>query len=105
MFVLVIPRPNKIVHSTGYKLDLFFSTTKLMLSVTEWTTDQGLVVQSILSLTNLFRGQLVKSFMTLLSNTLSFFVEKMREAFALQKLLTFFPHKIFANFRYQCWKF
>ena len=40
----------------------------------------GPVVQSIVSLTNPLRGQLVKCFMTLLPNTLIFFVEKMREA-------------------------
>ena len=39
------------------------------------------------------RGQLVKCFKTLLPNTLIFFVEKTREAFALQKLLTFFQQK------------
>ena len=51
------------------------------------------VVQSIVSLTSSLRGQLVKCFMTLSSNTLIFFAEKMREAFALQKLLTFFQQK------------
>ena len=60
----------------------------------------GPVVRSIVSLTNPLRGQLVKCFMTLLPNTLIFFVEKMREAFALQKLLTFFQQKILANLRY-----
>ena len=53
----------------------------------------GLVVQSIVSLTSSLRGQLVKVFMTLLPNPLIFFVDKMREAFALQKLLTFFNKK------------
>ena len=61
---------------------------------------QGPVVQSIVSLTSSLRGQLVKCFTTLLPNTLIFFVEKMREAFALQKLLTFFQQKILAYFRY-----
>ena len=37
--------------------------------------------------------------------TLKFFVEKMREAFALQKLLTFFQQKILAYLRYQQLKF
>ena len=46
------------------------------------------------------RGQLVKCFTTLLQNILKFFVEKMREAFAMQKLLTFFQQKIMAYFRY-----
>ena len=39
-------------------------------------------------------------FMTLSPNTLIFFAEKMREAFALQKLLTFFQQKILAYIRY-----
>ena len=47
----------------------------------------GPVVQSIVSLTSSLRGQLVKYFTILLLNTLIFFVEKKREAFALQKLL------------------
>ena len=64
-----------------------------------------LVVQSIHSITSLLRGQLVKCFMTLQSNTLIFFVEKMREAFAVQKLLTFFQQKVLANFRYEHLKF
>ena len=66
---------------------------------------QGPVVQSIISLTSSLRGQLVKCFTTLLPNILIFFVEKLREAFALQKLLvqkllTFFQQKILANLRY-----
>ena len=51
---------------------------------------QGPVVQSIVSLTSLLKDQLVKCFTTLFPNTLIFFVEKMREAFALQKPLIFF---------------
>ena len=61
---------------------------------------QGPVVQSMVSLTSSLRGQLVKCFMTLLPNTLKFFVAKMREAFALQKLLTFFQQKILVYLRY-----
>ena len=38
--------------------------------------------------------------MTLQPNTLIFFVEEMREAFAMQKLLTFFQQKILAYLRY-----
>ena len=56
----------------------------------------GPVAQSIVSLTSSCRGQLVKCLMTLYSNTLIFFVEKVREAFALQKLQTFFQQKILA---------
>ena len=62
--------------------------------------DQGPVVQSIVSLTSSLRGQLVKYFMTLLANTLIFFVEKMSEAFAVQKRLTFFQQKILVYLRY-----
>ena len=58
------------------------------------------VVQSIVTLTSSLRGHLDKSFKTLLPNTLIFFVEKMREAFALLKLLTFFQQKILAFIRY-----
>ena len=61
---------------------------------------QGWVLQSIFSLTSLLRGQLVKCFTALLPNKLIFFVEKMREAFALQKLLTFLQQKILAYLRY-----
>ena len=58
------------------------------------------VVQSIISLTSSLRGQLVKYFTTLLLNTLKFVVENMREAFAVQKLLTLFQQKILAKSRY-----
>ena len=43
-------------------------------------SNQGPVVQTIISLTSSVRGQLVKCFTTLQPNTLKFFVEKMREA-------------------------
>ena len=46
----------------------------------------GPVVQSMVSLTNSSRGQLVKCLTTLLSNTYIFLVEKMREAFAKASL-------------------
>ena len=49
----------------------------------------GPVVQSIISLTSLLRGQLVKCFMTLLPNRQIFFVEKMREAFAFLQCKSF----------------
>ena len=51
-------------------------------------------------LTSSLRGQLIKGFTTLLLYTLIFFVEKMRDAFAMQKLLKIFPQKILANSRY-----
>ena len=43
--------------------------------------------------------------MILLPNTLKFFVEKMREAFALQKLLTFFNKKYWQILDIDVWKF
>ena len=61
---------------------------------------QGQVVQSMVSLTSSLRGQLVKCCMTFLPNILIFFVEKMIEAFAQQKLLTFFQKKKLAYIRY-----
>ena len=73
--------------------------------ILKFLTGLGPVVQSIVSLTSSLRGQLVKCFRTLSPNTLKFFVEKMREAFALQKLLTFFQQKILANLRYLHLKF
>ena len=54
-------------------------------------SDQGPVVQSIVRLKKL-RDQSVKCFRTSLPNTLIYFAEKMREAFA-QKRLTFFSIK------------
>ena len=42
------------------------------------------VVQSIVSLKSSLKGQVVKSYMALLQNTLVFFAEKMRKAFAMQ---------------------
>ena len=59
---------------------------------------QGPVVQSIVSLTSSLRGHLVKCFTTI-TKPLKFFVEKMRKAFALQKLLTFFQEKTLAYLR------
>ena len=64
------------------------------------TAYQGPVVQSIVSLMSSLRGQLIKCFKTLYPNTLKCFVAKMREAFALQKLLTFFQQKIMAYMSY-----
>ena len=45
---------------------------------------RGPVVQNIVSLTSSLRGQLIKCFRTLKQNTLKYFDEKMREAFAVQ---------------------
>ena len=69
------------------------SVGKVCYSQFPYRVIQGSVVQSIVSLTSSLRGQLVKCFMTQLPNVLISFVEKIREAFALQKLLTFFSIK------------
>ena len=61
----------------------------------------GPVVQSIVSLTSSLRGQLVKTlFYDFITKYTDMFVAKMREVFALQKLLAFLQQKILANFRY-----
>ena len=64
-----------------------------------WLVDLGPVVQNRVSITSLIRGQLVKCFRTLIPKSLKFFVEKMIEAFALQKLITFFQQIILAYLR------
>ena len=51
----------------------------------------GPVVQSIIGLTSSLRGQVFYDFIT---KSTDIFVEKMREVFALQKLLTFFKQNI-----------
>ena len=53
----------------------------------------GTVVQSIVSLTSPLRGQLVWFDTTLWPKTLIFLLKKIREAFAVQKLFTFFSAK------------
>ena len=58
----------------------------------------GPVVQSIVSLTSLLRGQLVKCFTTLLLNTLIFFVEKMR-SFCTAKASRIFSTKNIGTFQ------
>ena len=70
---------------------LFIVFKSVIVDVT--LTPSGPSCSKHVSLTSSLRGQLVKSFMTLLSNTSIFFVEKLREVFALQKLLTFFQQK------------
>ena len=67
----------------------FFFLQNRLLKMIHRSANLGPVVQSIISLTSSLRGQLVKHFTTLLLHTLIFFVDKMREAFALQKLFTF----------------
>ena len=64
----------------------FFSVAKIVKD-----DGQGPVVQSIVSLTTSLRGQLV---------ILIFFVEKIIEAFAVQKLLTLYQQNILAYIRY-----
>ena len=58
--------------------------------------DQGPIVQSVVSLTNSLRVNSLTVLADSIYNILIFFAEKMRVAFALQKLLTFFQQKISA---------
>ena len=53
-----------------------------IVSLTSSFRGQSSVAQNIISLTSSLRGQLVKCFMTLQPNSLIFFVAKMREASA-----------------------
>ena len=76
-----------IRHREGTKADLHFCCFHRNI------TDLGPVVQSIVSLTSSLRRELVKYMLTTLSNPLLFFVEKMWESFAMQKILTFSQQK------------
>ena len=51
------------------------------------------VVQSIVSLTISLRHKFVKQISARVTNTLLFFVEKIKESFAVQRILTFFQQK------------
>ena len=57
------------------------------------TKHQGPVVQSVVSLTSSLRVISLTVLADSIYNILIFFAEKMRVAFALQKLLTFFQQK------------
>ena len=60
----------------------------------------GPVVQSVVSLTTSLRVISLTVLADSIHNILIFFAEKMRVAFALQKLLTFFSAKNFRIFAY-----
>ena len=82
--------PDMIYMLFSSWLKTFYVQPLLLYSnVTSFTFCQGPVVQSIVSLMSLLRGQLSKCFTTLQPNTLIFFVEKMREAFAVKASLIF----------------
>ena len=66
---------------------------------------QSPVVQSIISLTSSLRVISLTVLTDSIYNILIFFAEKMRVAFALQKLLTFFQQKISAYLRITQLKF
>ena len=91
---------SDVMTSHWRQSDVISTSCACRLCICFWFEEQGPVVQSIVSLTSSLRGQLVKHLMTLLLNTLNFFVEKLREAFALQKLLTLFRQKTLASSRY-----
>ena len=92
---------TRIFLELGVRLPISHQSNKRHVSLSDMKTmgiifgetTLGSVVKSIISLTSSLRGQLVKYFMTLFLKTLNFFVEKMRETFALQKLLTLFQQK------------
>ena len=66
---------------------------------------QGPVVQSIVSLTKSLVNDSLSLLVSLKSSVLIFFAEKMRGAFALQKLLTFFRQKMAVFLCIICLKF
>ena len=92
------PHLNRLIETVqmrGHNICFRREIIRIIIKYSLVSRDQGPVVQSVVSLTSSLRGQLVKYFMSLLLNTLKFFVGKMREAFAveafaLQKLLTLF---------------
>ena len=61
--------------------------------------DLGPVVQSVVSLTSSLMVISLTVLADSIYNFLKFFAEKMRVAFAVQKLLTFFQQKILAYLR------
>ena len=68
--------------------------------IKEANTILGPVVQSIVSLTSLLRGQLIKSFVTLLPDALILFVEKMEKFLHCKSFLHCFRQKLLAYLRY-----
>ena len=86
---------NKHFHSNKHPCHLFRKKYYIDLHIVH----QGPVVQSIVSLTSLLSGRMIKCFTTSLPNTLIFFVEKMREAFALQKPSHIFSTKNIGKFQ------
>ena len=66
---------------------------------------QGPVVQSIVSLTKLLVNDSLRLLVRLKSSELIFFAKKMRGAFALQKLLSFFWQKMAVFLCIICLKF
>ena len=72
---------------------------------TDEILDPGPVVQSIVSLTSSLRVISLTVLADSIYNILIFFAEKLRVAFALQKLLTFFQQKISAYLRITRCKF
>ena len=76
-----------------------------LIIITESVNEQGPVVQSVVSLTSSLRVISLTILADSIHNILIFFAEKMWVAFALQKLLTFFQHKISAYLRITWCKF
>ena len=67
--------------------------------------DQGLVVQSIVSLTSSLRGQLVKCFTTLWPNTLIFLLKKSEKLLHCKSFTHFFNKKYWGIWDINVWNF
>ena len=79
-----------IVSRISWMISNHFNELKIL----EAGSNLGPVVQSIVSLMSSLRGQLFKCFTILRPKTLIFFVEKMREAFAMKSFSYFFYKNI-----------
>ena len=92
---------SRLATYLSTSLELTVSTTKQVNLI----TNQGPVVQSVISLMSSLRVISFTILMDSIYNILIFFAEKMWVAFALQKLLTFFQQKISAYLRITWSKF
>ena len=102
VLLLTSSKPGKLAvynnDSTTFQFNFVTMLNFHSYSYTETQNIQGPVVQSIVSLTSLLRDQFVL-FYDFITKCTDIFVAKMREAFAMQKLLTFFQQKILSLFR------
>ena len=97
---MVILMVNKCKHTVFDQI-----TTQYSKDFQNYWKNLGPVVQSVVSLTSSLRVISLTVLVDSIHNILIFFAEKMRVAFALQKLLTFFQQKISAYLRITQLKF